>query len=388
MGLLLNYSLRNLRTRKLTTILTAGGMALVSSVFAAVLMLAEGLEQTLRDTGSPENAIILRGSAETEISSLVSRDEASIVEIQPEVTRSEMGDAFAAKESVVLVALPKRSSGSPTNVMVRGVGSNSSLLRPQVRLVAGRYFRHGAREIIIGRSIAQRIEEGILGGTLHFALSDWTIVGILDAGGAGFDSEVWGDANQLMAAFRRNSYSSVTVRVPGDRDFSALKKRLESDPRLSVQVKREIEFYKEQSDVMARFIRILGTGMTTFFSIGAILGAMVTMYTAVAARTREIGALRALGFGRWTILAAFLAESLLLGLMGGAAGIACSSLLQFSSISTVNWGTFSELVFGFKLTVTIALYTLGFGAAMGILGGILPAWRAAGLNIVDALRAS
>lgn len=388
MTLIFSYGLRNLWTRKLTTVLTAGGMALVSFVFAAVLMLAEGLEQTLTETGSADNVIVLRASAEAEIGSMIGRSEAAVIEVQPEVSQDPSGESLAARESVVLVTLPKRVSGRVTNVMVRGVGPHSVNLRPQVKLVAGRNFRAGTHEVIAGGSIAERIRNGSLGGKLEFALTDWKVVGVFDAGKTGFDSEVWGDSEQLMSAFRRNHYSAVILRVPGQSAFRQLKKRLESDPRLSVQVKREIEFYREQSEVMAKFIRILGTAMTMLFSIGAILGAMVTMYTAVASRTREIGTLRALGFKRSTVLTAFLSESLLLGIAGGAAGIGCASVLQLFTISTVNWQTFSELAFGFSLTPTIALYTFGFSALMGLSGGFLPAWQAAGLEIVDALRSA
>jgi ABC-type antimicrobial peptide transport system permease subunit len=191
-----------------------------------------------------------------------------------------------------------------------------------------------------------------------------------------------------MARFRRTSYSAVILRVPGAEAFATLKKNLESDPRLTVQVKREIDFYRAQSETMARFIRVLGTTTSVFFSVGAILGAMVTMYTAVANRTGEIGTLRAMGFRRRTILAAFLSESLFLGVIGGAIGVLLSSSLQFLTISTVNWETFSELAFGFALTPAIAAYTGFFALLMGLLGGMFPAWRASRLNIVDALRAA
>ncbi|MEJ2716656.1 MAG: ABC transporter permease [Deltaproteobacteria bacterium] len=388
MTLLFSYGLRNLGTRKLTTVLTAGGMALVSFVFAAVLMLAAGLEKTLIETGSPDNAVVLRAAAEAEISSSISRDEASIIVTQPEVAQDPLGRSIAAKEALVLVTLPKKGSEKPTNVAVRGVGPHSLELRHQVRLVAGRNFRPGTTEIIAGSNIAERIQHASLGDKLRFALTDWNVVGVFDAGSTGFDSEVWGDADQLMSAFHRNNYSAVMLRIPGSEAFQKVKRRLERDPRLSVQVKREIDFYRDQSDLMARFIRILGTAMTLFFSIGAILGAMVTMYSAVAHRTREIGTLRALGFKKWGVLSAFLAESLFLGLVGGAVGVACGSLLQFLTISTINWETFSELAFRFRLTPAIACYTLGFAAFMGIAGGFLPSWRAARLKIVDALRAS
>jgi putative ABC transport system permease protein len=383
----LSYSLGNLWTRRFTSILTAGGMALVAFVFAAVLMLAEGLEQTLIETGSPDNTIVLRGSAETEVSSVIPRGSADIIEVQPETQTDSGGDTLAAKEMLVLVTLRKKGTDKPTNVVVRGVGPHSMGLRRQVKLIAGRSPRPGTREVMAGKSISERIAGASLGGKLHFALTDWDVVGIIDAGRTAFDSELWADATQLMSAFRRNEYSVLILRVVGSQGFQDLKKRLESDPRLTVQVKREITFYREQSGMMAKFIRILGLAMTSFFSIGAILGAMVTMYTAVANRTREIGTLRAIGFKKWNILAAFITESLVLGFSGGVGGAAGASLLQFLTISTMNWETFSELAFGFTLTPAIALSTLGFATGMGFLGGLLPAWRAARLPIVDSLRA-
>lgn len=386
MAIPFSYGLRNLLVRKLTAALTAGGMAMVSFVFAAVLMLAEGLEQTLIDTGSPDNAIILRGSAETEVSSVIDRDAASIIEVQPETAQMPTGDFLASKEALVLVTLPKKGSGKPTNVIVRGIGPQSTALRPQVKLISGRYPRPGSKEVVAGKSISQGLKGGAEGEKLRFALTDWAIVGIFDAGKTAFNSELWTDADQLMSAFRRNSYSSIIMKVPGEKGFEAVKKRLEGDPRLSVQVKREITFYREQSELMAKFIRILGLAMTIFFSVGATLGAMVTMYTAVANRTREIGTLRALGFNKFNVLAAFLSESVILGMAGGAFGVLAGALLQFLTISTVNWETFSELAFGFKLTPEIALYTLGFSISMGFVGGLLPAWRASRLEIVDALR--
>ncbi len=388
MAIPFSYGMRNLLTRKVTTILTAGGMALVAFVFAAVLMLAEGLEQTLVDTGSPDNAIVLRGAAETEVSSVIDRNSASIIEVQPEVAQTGEGNPLASKETLVLVALPKKGTGQPTNVVVRGVGPYSMRLRPQVKLIAGRHIRPGSREVIAGRSMAEAIAGGSLGEVLHFALADWTVVGVFDAGKTAFNSEIWADVDQLMSSFRRDGYSAVILKVPGRPAFTDLQRRLEGDPRLSVQVKREIAFYRTQSEVMSTFIRVLGMAMTMFFSIGAILGAMVTMYTAVANRTREIGTMRALGFGRRSILAAFLIESLILGLIGGTVGVSGASLLQFLTISTMNWETFSELAFGFSLTPKIALLTMGFALAMGFFGGLFPAWRASRLAIVDALRSA
>ena len=360
---------------------------MVTFVFAAVLMLAQGLEQTLVDTGSPDNVVVLRAASETEVSSVIDRSAADVIVVQPQVAQTAAGDPIASKETLVLVTLPKKEANKPANVVIRGIGPQSMNLRPQVKLIAGRNIKPGTREVIAGKSIAERIQGASLGGTLRFAMADWTIVGIFEAGRTAFDSELWADVDQLMAAFRRNIFSVIIIKAPGQKAFDGLKMQLETDPRLTVQVKREIEFYREQSEVMSRFIRLLGVAMTVFFSIGAILGAMVTMYTAVANRTAEIGTLRALGFPRRHILAAFLTESLFLGLIGGVAGIGAGSLLQLLTISTVNWATFSELAFGFELTTSIALYALGFALAMGFVGGLLPSWRASRLQIVDALRA-
>lgn len=384
----LSYSYRNLVTRRLTTVLTAGGMSLVVFVFAAVLMLAEGLRQTLVATGSFDNAVVLRASAESEIQSILDREQAAIIASQPEIALSRGGQPLVAKELVILFNLRKRTTGSPTNVTIRGVTPVSLELRPEVRLAAGRLFRPGSSEIVCGQNIARSFVGAGLGETLRFALRDWLVVGILEAGNTAFSSEIWGDIDQLQQAFRRPIFSSVILRLRSPQDFFPLKARLESDPRLPVQVKREIVFYEDQSRRMADFIRILGLVLTSIFSIGAVLGAMITMYAAVANRTAEIGTLRALGFGRSQILAAILLESLLLGLLGGLAGLGAASLMQFFTISTTNWATFSELAFSFTLTGPIALKSLLFALGMGLLGGFLPALRAARLNIVEALRAA
>jgi ABC-type lipoprotein release transport system permease subunit len=383
-----SYSLRNLFVRRLTTGLTAGGMALVVFVFASVLMLAAGLEATLVATGSAENAIVLRAGAETETQSGIERDQALVIASQPEAATGRQGEPLAAREPVVLVNLPKRASGKPANVMIRGVEAASLELRPQVRLVAGRYLKPGRAEIVVGAGIAKRFEHAGLGETLRFGLRSWRVVGVFDAGATGFSSEVWGDANLIMQAFRRPVYSSVIMRLKDPALFAGLKQRLEADPRLTVDVHREIDYYAEQSELMARFIRILGTVLTVIFSFGATIGAMITMYAAVANRTREIGTLRALGFARRSILAAFLAESLLLSACGAAVGLLAASFMQLLTISTINWQTFSELAFGFDLTPEITALSLAFAFGMGLAGGLLPALRASRLNIVEALRAA
>lgn len=383
----LSYSYRNLVTRRLTTILTAGGMALVVFVFAAVLMLAEGLRQTLVATGSYDNAVVLRASAESEVQSILERDKAAIVASQPEIALNQRGQPLVSAELIVLFNLRKRGTDSPSNVTIRGVSPIALELRPEVKLAAGRMFRPGSSEIVTGQDIARRFAGAGLGETLRFAMRDWTVVGILDAGNTAFSSEIWGDIDQMQQAFRRPLFSSVLLRLRTPGDFAPLQARLEGDPRLPVQVKREIVFYEDQSRRMADFIRLLGLVLTIIFSLGAVLGAMITMYAAVATRTVEIGTLRALGFARSNILSAILLESLLIGLIGAAVGLGAASLMTFFTISTTNWATFSEVAFNFSLTPDIAAKSLLFGLVMGLVGGFLPAVRAARMNIVESLRA-
>jgi ABC-type antimicrobial peptide transport system permease subunit len=295
---------------------------------------------------------------------------------------------LASKETVVLIAQPKRDTGVPTNVTVRGVGADGLALRPQVRTVSGRMFRPGSTEIVVGRGVAERFEGVGIGERLRFGGREWTVVGVFDGGGSAFDSELWGDGEQMMQSFRRQAFSSVVARLADPSAFDALKRRLEGDPRLTVDVKRERAFYEEQSQALSNFISYLGLTLSVIFSVGAMIGAMITMYAAVANRTGEIGTLRALGFRRRAILAAFLGEALALGLVGWAVGLALASLMQLVQISTLNWQTFAELAFRFSLTPRIALQSLAFALAMGLLGGVLPALRASRLRIVDALRAA
>ena len=388
MRLPLAYSLRNLRARKLTTVLTAGGMALVVFVFATVLMLEEGLRQTLVETGSADNVVVIRRGSETEVQSGVERAQAAVVESLPQVALGEGGAPLMSKETVVLISLLKRGTDKPANVIIRGMGANGLLLRPQVRIAAGRMYRPGAAEVVAGRSIADRFEGGGLGETMRFGGRDWQVVGVLESGRTGFDSEIWGDAEQLMAAFRRPVFSSLLLRLNSVEGFDALRQAMEDDPRIKLEAKRESQYYADQSEVLARFIRYLGVTLSVIFSLGAIIGAMITMYAAVATRVGEIGTLRALGFRRGSVLAAFLAESLMLGLIGGLVGLGLASAMQFFSISTMNWQSFAELAFTFTLTPGIALQSLVFALLMGFVGGFLPAFRAARMEIVTALRAS
>ncbi len=381
------YSLRNLLSRRLTTILTGIGMCLVVFVFASILMLSEGLRKTLVDTGSYDNVIIVRKGATSEVQSAVERHQAAILETQQEIALGADGKPLFAKELVVLINLPKRDSDKPSNVVIRGIEENSLILRQQqIRIVEGRMPKPGSSEILAGINIAQRFKGAGIDESLTFALRNWNVVGIFDAGKTGFSSEVWADADQLMSAFRRQAYSSVVFKLKDTSEFDELKSRIETDPRLTIEAKREVRYYADQSEAMSSFLRILGMSLTIIFSLGAIIGAMITMYAAVANRIGEIGTLRSLGFQRSSILLAFLMESLLISLIGGVAGLILSSFLQFFTVSTMNFQTFSELAFSFSLTLEIALMSIFFSIIMGFLGGVLPAIRASRMKIVDLLR--
>jgi putative ABC transport system permease protein len=384
----LSYIARNLWVRKLTTALTAGGMALVVFVFAAVLMLDAGLKSTLVSTGSFDNVVAIRQGSQTEVQSGLLRDQAALIETAPEVARGPDGIALVSKEVVVLNSLPKIDQPTKrSNVVVRGVPEMGKLLRPQVRIVQGRMFRAGSSEIVVGGSVARGFAGVELGRELSFAGRAWTVVGVFDAGRTGFDSEIWGDVEQMMQAFRRSGYSSLIARLATPGSFEPLKARLDEDPRLKVDIKRETRFYEDQSAGLSTFITLLGMALSVIFSLGAMIGAAITMYAAVATRTGEIGTLRALGFQRSSILAAFLGEALLLALVGGLAGLGAASFLTAITVSTTNFQSFSELAFSFTLTPRIVVQALAFALLMGFVGGFLPAIKASRMKIVDALRA-
>jgi len=383
------YTWRSLWTRRLTTVLTVSGIALVAFVFAAVLMLSRGVEDTLIETGSMDNAIVVRKSATSELVSQIERDHVNLIKTYPEVALLPDGKPFVSGETYVIINLLKRGSNDMGNISVRGISPEGLQLRPQVRLAGGRWFTRGTQEIVVGKNIATHFNNTGIGEQLRFGDAQWTIVGYMDGSGTAFDSEIWGDVEQMMPAFGRPVFSSATVRLKSPEMFEALKLRIEQDPRTSyAEVKREQTYYKEQSQFMSDFIRVLGLVVTIIFSVGAVIGAMITMYAAVANRTREIGTMRALGFRRRSILGAFLVEAILLSIIGGAIGIGLASLMSFVRISTTNFGSFSELAFGFTLAPGVIGWTLFFSVIMGIVGGFLPSVRAARMDILTALRSA
>jgi ABC-type lipoprotein release transport system permease subunit len=384
------YNLRSLTVRKVSTSLTALGLALVVFVFTTVLMLGSGINRTLRSTGQADNAKVLRKGAQSEVQSGVQTEQVRLLSGAAEVALAPDGQPLLSPEIVVLIFAPRENAKSEqdgTNVVVRGVGAKAMAVHSQVK-IDGRSFQPGTSEILIGRALVGRFQGMRPGGVVHFARRDWNVVGVIDSDGSGFDSEVWGDADQFADAFqRRGGFSSVAMRLKDPSMVDALEARLTADPQLvQLEASREIEFYAAQSKRFADFIRSLGLFVAIIFALGAALGAMITMYAQVAARTREIGTLRAIGFRRRAVLVSFLVESLLLGIVSGVIGLAAASLWTFTSFSTMNFQSFSELSFRFVLTPTIAGGSIAFAAVMGYAGGILPAMRAARMPIVQATR--
>lgn len=383
----LKYTVNSLKRRKLTTSITIAGVALVAFVFAAVLMMAYGIEKTLKSTGSPDNIKIVRKSATGEISSLIDGEAQSIISTSPLISKSTAGKPLISKEPVVLINLT-RDDGATGNLTVRGLNEIYKELRPQVRIIEGREFKFGVNELIVGDALVAKFPETEIGKKIKFAGGDWTVVGIFTTDGSGFDSELWGDASQILAAFNRGStVSTLTTKLVSPDQLDQFNQFLLKDKRLNqYEAKAEQQYYAEQSEGLSLFISIVGIFVTVIFSFGATIGATITMYSAVANRTVEIGTMRALGFSRRSILLAFLIESLFLALLGGVIGLGLASFLSFVKISTLNFSSFSEIAFSFSLSPAIIISSLIFSLVMGFIGGFLPSFRAARLNIVNALR--
>lgn len=382
------YTVKNFRTRKLTTIITITGIALVVFVFAAVLMMAYGVQKTMIATGSPDNVKIARKSANGEVSSIIDGETQNVISTLPYIAKTADGKKIISDEVVVIINLT-RKDGAMSNVTVRGVSNSVSELRPNIKIIEGRNFNPSLRELMVGEGLANRFEAARVGNSIKFAGDEWKIVGVFSSGGSGFDSEFWGNTSQLLDAFNRGSaVSTVTLKLDNQDNFAKFRAAFSGDKRLSqFEAKNERDYFEEQSQFLAGFIRILGIFITVIFSFGAVVGAMITMYASVANRTVEIGTMRSLGFSRRSIMIVFLIESLAIALIGGLAGLILASFLQFFSISTLNFNSFSELSFSFALSPSIVYSSVIFSTLMGFFGGFLPSVRAARMNIVNALRA-
>ena len=387
MAIPIAYNLRNLRQRPASTLATAIGIALVVAILIGALALASGFQAAMIETGSHDNVIVLRTGADSEISSAVSRDGANILRALPEVAPGSDGRPLVSPEMVVLANLRRLGQTGSSNITLRGVDPEAFRLRDQVKVTAGRMFTPGTDEVIVGERIAKRFAGCGLGDRLRFNHHDFTVVGHFVAGGTGFESEIWGDNVVLLPAMDRDAFQSVTFRMRDASRFPDLKRRLEKDPRLGVQVLTERGWYANQSQLLAGVIRVGGIFLTLIMAVGAIFGAMNTMYAAVGARTREIATLMVLGFSPGAVRWSFVVESVLLSLIGGLLGCLLALPINAISTSTTNWSSFSEVAFAFRVTPAAMVAGLVFAAAMGFAGGLLPAFRAARQPLASGLRA-
>lgn len=386
MGLIGSYNLRSMIVRKGTAAMTAGGIAMVVSVFVMTLAIAQGFRATLIASGSPDNAIVLRKGATAETVSAVLRTDVPLIESLPQVARDGSGRPLASSEMMVIIALPRVTDNQPANVPVRGVSPKAFAVRDSLKFVEGRAFRPGTNEINVGRLALGRFKGLALGSDVRFGATSWKVAGIFTADEAAFESELWGDVDLMMPAFQRDGYQSMTVKLADPSMFDSFKAAIEGDPRLYLVPQREQDYYAEQSRALTTVIRVFGAFVTLILSIGAMFGAMNTMYAAVAYRTREIGTLRALGFSRFRIVTAFLAESIALALVGGVIGCILALPVHGLSTGTTNFTSFSEVAFKFRITPGLMVGGLLFSAVMGAVGGLLPAIRAARIPVARALR--
>ena len=386
MAIPLSYNLRNIVQRPVATLATALGVAFTVAILIGALALASGFQTALLETGSDDNLLVLRKGADSEMSSGIGRDAANIIRAHPEVAVGTDGRPFASAEVVVVINQPRLGQPGSSNMTVRGVDPGALVFRSKVRIRSGRMFAPGAAEIVVGRRIARRFAGCGIGDHLRFGQRDFTVVGHFEAGGSSFESEIWGDNEVLMPVFRGDVFQSVTFRMRDPRRFAALKQELESDPRLGVDVHREREFYRDQSALLAGVMRFAGVFIVVIMAVGAVFGAMNTMYAAVGSRTREIATLLILGFSPLAVMGSFLVESVLLSLLGGALG--CLIALPINGIvtSTTNFTSFSEVAFAFRVTPRALGVGLLFAAAMGMAGGFLPALRAARRPLAQSVR--
>jgi len=381
------YNFRSVKARWTSAIVAVLGIAGTVGVFVAMLSLARGFRATLVSSGSKDNALIVRAGATSEMTSGVSLDEVKVMQDAPGIARAADGP-LVSPEAVLMAPIPLRSTGTDANVQLRGVSPNVLEIRKQIKIVQGRMFKPGLAEIVVGKNANVSYSGLTLGNTMGLGNNRFQVVGVFDAGGSAFDSEVWADAHLLRSAYNRPDtfFQSVTVHLTSPDALQQVKDALTSDPRLNVDVSREVDYYAKQSTRMTTLITVLGGMVAAVMAIGAVFGALNTMYSAVAERGREIATMRALGFGALTVVLSFLIEAVLISFVGGALG--CAAVLPLNGFTTgaMNWQTFSHLAFAFKITPDLLLGGIIFALGMGIAGGLLPAIHAAARPVAAALR--
>lgn len=382
------YNIRSVKARWSSTIVAVLGIAGTVGVFVAMLSLARGFKATLVASGSPDNVIVTRAGSSSEMLSNLSLDETTILQDEPGVARDAAGRPLVTAEVVVVAPFRQRSTGSQATVQVRGVAPNVLSVRRNIRIIRGRMFQPGLTELVVGKNASSSYQDLDVGDSVKLGGSKWNVVGVFDAGGSAFDSEVWCDPRVLDGIYNRpsNQFQSATVHLTSADAFAQFRAAVLADPRMNVQVEREIEYYAKQSTLITRLITVLGSVVALIMAVGAVFGALNTMYSAVSERGREIGTMRALGFRASAVVTSFLVEALFIAGIGGVVG--CLAVLPLNGLTTgtMNWQTSSELAFAFRVTPALLAGGVLFALGMGLIGGLLPALRAARLPVATALR--
>jgi putative ABC transport system permease protein len=381
------YNLRSVKVRWTSAVVAVLGIAGTVGVFIAMLALARGFQATLISSGSAGNALIMRAGATSEMMGAVSLTEVKVIEDAAGVARTGDGP-LVSPEVVVVAPFPLITTGTDANVQVRGVSPKALEVRKNTKIVQGRFFQPGLAELVVGRNVSTTYGGLTLGNSVKFGGGTWTVVGVFDAGGSAFDSEVWCDARVLNQVYKRpeNIFQSVTVHLTSPDEFKPFKDAVTADPRMSVDVSREVEYYDKQSRMLTTLIVVLGSIVAAVMGIGAVFGALNTMYSAVAERAREIATMRAVGFGAGSVVFSFLIEALLISFIGGLLGSVAVIPLNGLTTGAMNWQTFSHLAFAFRVTPALLAYGIVFALIMGIVGGLPPAIRAARRPVAAALR--
>ncbi len=386
MAIPISYNIRNLVLRKGLTVMTALGIALTVTTAIFLMALMAGLKHAFVSSGNPLNVLVLRKGSEAELTGGFDRSLFPTLTTLPGIAKDSHGEPMASGELVVVIVLPRKDGTGEVNVTVRGMMPDGLEMRPSAKLIEGRWFQPGQREVVVSDSIRRRFSHANIGDTMEFGKGAWTVVGVFDAGGSAYESEIWGDVNQEASDFdRREALSSAYLRAVDPVAADALKNRVSDDQRLKLEGYIETEYYAKQTS-SGNVIEYIGWTVALIMAIGSIFAAMNTMYAAVAYRGREIATLRVIGFSRPAILTSFVLESLLLALLGAAAGILLVLPFNGMETGTSNAVTFSEVVFALRITPQVAMYALAFALIMGFVGGLAPAWHAARQNILSALR--
>jgi putative ABC transport system permease protein len=386
MALPLKYNLRNLVVRKGSTLATAFTIGLTVAVFLLVMALARGIDLTLSTSGEPLNVIVLREGSTAELNSNVSRENYNDLMYLDGVVR-EGEQPLATAEMITLIYKPRKGQSQGSNITIRGVSPMSFKLHSGFELTSGKNFQPGLAEAVVSKRINERFQGLDIGDKFRIQTTDYTVVGIFESGGKAFESEIWVDVNSLASTTKRESFSSVLLRAQDQNALSALTKRITDDPKLHLKALSERQFYEDQQGIASGLLKGLAVFISLIMAVGAGFAGMNTMYAAVARRTKEVGTLRVLGFGRLSILIAFILESVAVAVIGAGIGILLTMPLNFVSTGTSNWNTFSEIAFNFRVTLDLMIMALLFGGIIGFIGSLLPSIRAARLRIVEALRA-